>query len=67
MSHDPEGRFRDIEAAERPTFKLLVRLGPRTDEAEAMRGLRWLLKRMWRSYGVECLSVTPVNQEPERR
>lgn len=61
---EPEGRFRDLEAAERPTFKLLVRAEPRVD---GIRALRWLLKGMLRGYGLRCLSVTEVNQEPERR
>lgn len=61
--YEPEARFRDLEAAERPVFKLLVRAEPRVDE---IRALRWLLKTMLRGYGIRCLSVTrePGPYEP---
>lgn len=61
---DAEGRFSDLEAAERPMFKLVIRAEPRVDE---IRALRHLLKAMLRGYGLRCLSVAQVNQEPERR
>jgi len=64
---EPEGRFRDIEAAARPTFNIIVRAEPQVDEAEAWRGLRRLLKDMGRGYRLRCLSVTEIRQEPERR
>lgn len=64
---DPEGRFRDLEEASRPTFKLLIRAEPGVDEATAYRKLRWVLKGMWRGHKLRCLSVTQVNDGPERR
>lgn len=63
---DAEGRFRDLEAAERPTFKIIVR-AERNNESEAIRGLRWLLKAAGRGYGLRCLSVTEINQGTEKR
>ena len=63
--YEPEARFRDLEAAERPVFKLLVRAEPRVDE---IRALRHVLKRMLRDHGIRCLSVTrEPDQGPERR
>lgn len=64
---DAEGRFRDLDAAARPMFKLLIRPEPHTDATAAIRGLRWVLKTMLRGYGLRCLSVTEVTQETERR
>jgi hypothetical protein len=66
MSHEPEGRFRDLveperlrdlSAADRPTFKLIVRAEPGVDE---IRSLRWLLKSMLRRFGIKCLSIERV-------
>lgn len=63
--YEPEARFRDLEAAERPIYKLLVRAEKGVDE---IRALRWFLKTMLRGYGIRCLSVTKErDQETERR
>jgi len=64
---DAEGRFRDLEAADRRTFKLLIRPERNTDANAAIRGLRHLLKRMLRDHGLRCLSMTEEPQGPERR
>ena len=38
-----------------------LRLRPTRNEATSIRGLRWLLKHMWRSYGVRCISAEETN------
>ena len=56
---EPEARFRDLEAAERPVYQLQVRAEPGVDEN---RALRWLLKSMLRRFGIKCLSIVRVQQ-----
>lgn len=64
MAYEPEARFRDLEAADRPTFKVIVRAEKGVDE---IRALRHFLKDMLRGYGLRCLSITQEHQGPERR
>jgi hypothetical protein len=56
---EPEGRFSDarparVGAAERPLYKLSMRLEPGFNE---VRSLRWLLKGMLRQLGWRCVDI----------
>jgi hypothetical protein len=49
-------------------YTITVEAKPGT-ESDAIRALRWLLKRAWRSYELRCVdlreeSTTPKGQEP---
>jgi hypothetical protein len=35
----------------------ILHLQPTRNEATSIRGLQWLLKNMWRHYGVRCISA----------
>jgi hypothetical protein len=45
----------------RRRIALLLEL-PTDDQDEGMRGLRWLLKRLLRGYGIRCLALRPPDQ-----
>lgn len=71
MGFEPEGRLRDLEeperlrdlrAADRPTFQMIVRAEPGVDDTRALRAL---LKSMLRRFGIRCLSIKPVKTESD--
>jgi hypothetical protein len=47
----------------------ILQLQPTRDETKSIRGLRWLLKQMWRGYGVRCVSAEEsfVHEHEETR
>ena len=48
---------------DRPTYQISVRPEPDCTEAEVTRGLKWLLKRAFRQYGLKCVEITVVKPE----
>jgi hypothetical protein len=42
---------------ERPKYVITVRPEANCREDEAIRGLRWLLKRLLRQYGLRCIEL----------
>lgn len=50
---------------ERHRYRLLIEPVSDCREPEAIRGLRWLLKRMLRQYGLKCVEITTERMEDE--
>jgi hypothetical protein len=49
-----------MSAPPRRTF--LLRLQPEHNNDATIRGLRWLLKTLWRRYALRCISIEEVRQ-----
>jgi hypothetical protein len=53
----------------RAIYLVSLQAGPHVDGQRAVRGLRMLLKRCWRDYGLRCLEIreAPEPDNPFRR
>lgn len=46
-----------------PRFQILIEAQPQADDPDGNRRLRMALKRLLRSFGLRCVSVTPAPDE----
>ena len=48
----------------KPRYQLLLEVQHQADDPDGTRRLRMLLKRMLRSFGLRCITATPVDEQP---
>ncbi|QDV88536.1 hypothetical protein [Planctomycetes bacterium TBK1r] len=57
--------YRIEDATARPVFVIRCRADHQViDELRTLRGLRWLLKRLGRNYGLRVVSIQTERHEP---
>lgn len=50
-------------------FTYFIALKPMSDcsHGEVMRGLRWLLKRSFRQYGLKCIEIKVIDGKDQKK
>jgi hypothetical protein len=55
----------DFERMKLKRIVITLVLTPKSDERTVIQGLKQLLKRMWRNYGLKCSSIRTDDDDSE--